>query len=59
MRFSKNIGFLDLLTLMFVGLKLTGHITWSWIWVLSPTWLPIVVAYLVVTVLLLIINRTK
>jgi hypothetical protein len=21
-----------------VGLKLTGHITWSWLWVLSPLW---------------------
>ena len=25
-----------LLTVLFVGLKLTGHITWSWIWVISP-----------------------
>lgn len=29
-------GFLTLLTLLFIGLKLTGHITWSWFWVLSP-----------------------
>lgn len=25
-----------LLTVLFVGLKLTGHIAWSWVWVISP-----------------------
>lgn len=33
-------GFLGLLTLLFIGLKLTGHIAWSWWWVLSPLWIP-------------------
>jgi hypothetical protein len=33
---SSGIGFIGLLTLLFVGLKLTGHIAWSWFWVLSP-----------------------
>lgn len=28
-----------LLTLLFVALKLTGHIDWSWWWVLSPVWI--------------------
>lgn len=29
-------GFLTLLTLIFITLKLTGVIAWSWFWVLSP-----------------------
>ena len=29
------------LQLLFIGLKLTGHIEWSWWWVMAPTWLPI------------------
>lgn len=33
-------GFLGLLTLLFIGLKLTGNIAWSWWWVLSPLWIP-------------------
>lgn len=33
-------GFLPLLTLLFVGLKLGGIIDWSWWWVLSPMWIP-------------------
>jgi hypothetical protein len=33
-------GFISLLTVLFIGLKLTDHIDWSWWWVLSPMWLP-------------------
>ena len=36
-----GIGILPLFTLLFVALKLTGHITWSWWWVLSPTLIPL------------------
>lgn len=28
---------LNLLTILFVGLKLTGHIDWSWFFVILPT----------------------
>jgi hypothetical protein len=28
--------FSTLLTILFIALKLTGNITWSWWWVLSP-----------------------
>ena len=35
-------GFPGLLTILFIGLKLTNYIDWSWLWVLSPLWLPIV-----------------
>jgi hypothetical protein len=34
-----GIGFTGLLTVLFIGLKLTGYITWSWWWVLSPLWI--------------------
>ncbi len=35
---SSGIGFFGLLTVLFVGLKLTGFISWSWWWVLLPMW---------------------
>jgi hypothetical protein len=35
---SGGIGFIGLLTILFIGLKLTGHITWSWWWVLFPAY---------------------
>lgn len=38
-----NFPIFGILGLIFITLKLTGHITWSWLWVLSPFWLPIAV----------------
>lgn len=32
------------LLIVFVVLKLTGNIDWSWWWVLSPLWIPAVLA---------------
>jgi len=51
-----GVGFLGLLTLLFIGLKLTGHIDWSWVWVLAPTWIP--VAFIVAIVILILIVFT-
>lgn len=46
---SGGIGFFGLLTIVFIVLKLTSVIEWSWFWVLAPTWIPlsIVLAVLV------------
>lgn len=45
---SSGIGFTGLLTILFIGLKLTGYIAWSWWWVLSPIWISILIFILVV-----------
>ena len=49
-----GLGFADALTLLFIALKLTGHITWSWIWVLSPICISISILALVFLIILLI-----
>lgn len=33
-----KISFLGLLGIIFIVLKLTGHIAWSWWWVTAPLW---------------------
>lgn len=38
---SGGIGFLGLLTIVFIVLKLIDVINWSWIWVLAPVWIPL------------------
>lgn len=38
-----GVNALSLLGVLFVGLKLTGHITWPWVWVLAPFWMPLAV----------------
>ena len=42
-----GIGFLGLLCVLFIGLKLTGHIAWSWWWIMAPVWIPITLALIV------------
>lgn len=38
---SSGIGFTGLLAVAFIVLKLCNVINWSWLWVLSPIWIPI------------------
>ena len=47
-----GIGFSGLLAILFIGLKLTGHITWAWLWVLSPLWIPLCIVLGVLVVVL-------
>ncbi|QIW86393.1 hypothetical protein VLC5_23 [Klebsiella phage VLC5] len=39
-----KMGICSVLGLIFVTLKLTGVIAWSWLWVLLPFWGPIALA---------------
>ena len=56
---TNGVGFLGLLTLLFIGLKLTGYITWSWIWVLAPLWIPICIALILLSVVVLLVALGK
>lgn len=38
---SGGISFFGLLAIVFITLKLIGTISWSWLWVLSPLWIPL------------------
>lgn len=42
-----KIGFFGMLALIFITLKLTNVILWSWVWVLAPLWMPTAIALLV------------
>ncbi len=45
---STGISFAGLLTILFIGLKLTHHIDWSWWWVLSPLWIVLGLVLLII-----------
>jgi len=45
---SGGIGFFGLLGIVFIALKLTHYIDWSWWWVLAPIWGPAVLWCVVV-----------
>ncbi len=40
---NTGLGLLDVLLIIFIVLKLLKIITWSWLWVLSPLWINIIV----------------
>lgn len=50
MKIKFKSEFLNLLTLLFIGLKLTGHIDWNWFWVLLPMLLWIIGALIVIAI---------
>lgn len=37
----------DVLGVIFVVLKLTGVIAWSWLWVLSPWWISLAIVFII------------
>lgn len=56
---NNGISFFGLLTILFIGLKLTGYIQWSWAVVLCPLWIPVVVVAVIVFIsfLLTVVRR--
>ena len=51
---SGGISFTGALTVLFIGLKLTHVINWSWWWVLSPLWISALIGIAILTILLIV-----
>jgi len=56
---SNGIGILGVLGIVFIVLKLTGYIDWSWWWVTAPFWGVIVGALFIITVMVIIVFLIK
>jgi uncharacterized protein (DUF983 family) len=56
---SSGIGLPGLLTVLFIGLKLTGHITWPWLWVLSPLWISLLLFLILLAIAALFVILSK
>jgi hypothetical protein len=55
MKIELGSGFLGLLTIVFITLKLLGKINWSWFWVLSPLIFSLVFGLLIVIIILILV----
>ena len=40
------MSFIPMLALLFIGLKLTNYIDWSWWWVTAPLYVPVIITML-------------
>ena len=49
-----GIGFCGLLTIAFIVLKLIDKLSWSWLWVLAPIWIPTAFWLLVIIIVFVI-----
>ena len=49
-----GIGFVGLLTIVFIALKLCGVISWGWIWVLSPLWITAIALVILIVALCIV-----
>tara|TARA_Y100000310_G_C20677149_1_gene813740 strand:- start:568 stop:759 length:192 start_codon:yes stop_codon:yes gene_type:complete len=49
---SGGIGLSWILFIVFLILKLTGEIAWSWVWIFAPLWIPVAIAIVFVIFLL-------
>jgi len=62
---STSTGFLSILSILFIGLKLGGVITWSWWWVLAPLWggmallLAIIAVVIVVLGIISVVKKSR
>lgn len=56
---STSIGFVGLLTIAFIVLKLTNVIDWSWWWVTSPIWISILLWLFFVVLILGVVAAFK
>ena len=55
---SKGMGLVSFLVTLFIILKLTKVISWSWFWVFSPIWITIIIA-IVLFSSILVTGRVK
>ncbi|MEK6346377.1 MAG: hypothetical protein V4764_02795 [Burkholderia sp.] len=51
---SSGVSFATLLFLVFLVLKLTGHIDWSWWWVTAPLWAGVAIFACALAILVII-----
>ncbi len=58
---AKRMGmsFLEVLQLIFIVLKLCKVIKWSWVWVLSPSWIPLIIAVIGLIIYMVIYAISK
>ena len=53
-QYSGGIGLGGLLFVVFLVLKLTGVIAWSWWWVTAPLWIPVALVIAIIVVVAVI-----
>lgn len=51
---SDGLGLCGVLFIIFLVLKLTGNIDWSWWWVCAPLWIPLAIAVVLFAIVFIV-----
>lgn len=56
---SGGLGLSSVLLVVFIVLKLCKVITWSWVWVLSPLWISLILWGIILLIIIIYIMLDK
>ena len=56
---NRGIDISEVLFIIFLVLKLVGVITWSWWWVTSPIWIPLIIILIFIIITVVTVGLTK
>ena len=56
-KYNFDISIGAILTVIFIALKLTHFIDWSWLWVFSPLWISAIIGLVVLGIITIFFNR--
>lgn len=56
---NNGLGVCGILTIVFVVLKLVDVINWSWLWVLCPLWINLLLTIIILIIISVIDNNFK
>lgn len=48
---NKGLSFCELLTIVFIILKLCNIIKWGWLWILSPLWISLLLYFVIMGII--------
>lgn len=58
-RSAGGVGFVGLLQILFIALKLCKVIKWGWLWVLAPMWIPTGLVIIILAIAMIILKTKK
>lgn len=54
-----GVGFVSMLQILFIALKLCKVIKWSWIWILAPMWMSAGLTIIILSIVLIVVKKKK
>ena len=57
LKYNWDLSLGIILTTIFITLKVTKFISWSWLWIFSPLWISVIIGLIIMIIGIIIIKR--